>query len=257
MKKRLFTFWLCLVMAFVPVNVMATSLDAVVQQNEVNGQTMNDNGIGVDGNSILDDVASKSDMTAQTEMSKKISEPLYKVASLFIQILFYIITLFLPVQCIAELGFLVLPIGRTGGMKEESNMIGQNNSMNSGMAGGMGGYGMNRGYGMGGASGMNRGYGMGGTMGMTGGMGGGMNAGQQPVLETKFLGIKVSENTVAIASSQVSTVAKLKEYGKDTTVKIIFSGVIAVLLVTGVLTTVYSTIGQAVANALANASGMI
>lgn len=251
MEKRLFTFWLCLVIVFVPVNVMATSLDAVVQQNEVNGQTVNDNGIGVDGNSILDDVASKSDMTAQTEMSKKISEPLYKVASLFIQIFFYIITLFLPVQCLAELGFLVLPIGRTGGMKEDSNMLGQNNGMNGGMSGGMGGYGMNRGYGMGGGYGMNRGY------GMAGGMGGGMNAGQQPVLETKFLGIKVSENTVAIASSQVSTVAKLKEYGKDTTVKIIFSGVIAVLLVTGVLTTVYSTIGQAVANALANASGMI
>lgn len=256
MRKRLFTFWICLVMAFIPVNVMATSLDAVVEQNETGGQAADNSG-GTTGGSILNDIADKSDMTAQTEMTQKLSAPLYKVASLLTQIFFYIITLFLPVQCLAELGFLILPIARTGGMKEDSNMLGQNNSMNSGMGGG---YGMNRGYGMGGGYGMNRGYGMGGMsggMGMAGGMNNGMNAGQQPVLETSFLGIKVSENTIAIASSQVSTVSKLKEYGKDTAVKIIFSGVIAVLLLTGVLTTLYSAIGQSVANALANAGGMI
>lgn len=247
MRKKLFVTWTWIMLLLVPVPVFAASLDEVVTQNEAQGSGTN-NGDANGSSSIIDSISEKSDMSKETEITAKISSPLIKAASIVAQIMFYIIVALLPVSVLADLGFLVIPFARTGG--QQSNMTGQN-SMNNGYGGmstGYGGMGMNRYGGMG----MNRYGGMG--MGMNNGMG---NAGQQPIMENKFLGIKVSENVIAIASSQVSTVEKIKEYAKDTTVKIVFSGVICVLLITGVLTRVALTIGDSVGNAISSAGGML
>lgn len=249
MRKKLFVTWAWIMLLLVPVPVFAASLDEVVTQNEAQGSGTN-NGGNSSSNSIIDSISEKSDMSKETEITAKISSPLIKAASIVVQIMFYIIVGCIPISTLADLGFLVIPFARTGG--QQSNMLGEN-SMNNGYGGmstGYGGMGMNRYGGMG--MGMNRYGGMG--MGMNNGTG---NAGQQPIMENKFIGIKVSENVIAIASSQVSMVEKLKVYAKDATVKIIFSGVICVLLITGVLTRIALTIGGSVGNAISSAGGML
>lgn len=256
MRKKLIVMCVWFLMATVPVPVIAQSLDDVVNSTtdgevtndavQKNAQeSVQDNSSNVYSTSVLDDINSKSDMSKQTEMTKNASGPIFAASSLLTQLIFYLITLGLPVAVLADLGFLVIPFLRTGGVNSQSNMLGQNGGMAGGMMGGM-----NRGYGM--AGGMNRGYGMNGGMmgGMNSGMAGGMNAGQQPITQDKFLIIKVSENVIAIASSQVSTTEKMKEYVKDSIVKVVASGIMAVLFVTGALTKLSIFLGEAVGNAI-------
>lgn len=261
MKKKTLVACMLFMLATTPVPIMAASLDDIVTQQEVQaeigsdntGTTNSSNGTSVSG-SVIDDIAQHSDMSKQDEMTAKISSPLYKAANICVQLLFYIIMLFMPVQVLADLGFIVLPIGRTGNGNNgmQGNMQGgMNGGMNSGFGGGYGG-----GYGSRYGGGYNSGYG-GGYNSMNNGMGNGMNGAGMTGDKTKFLCIPVSENVVQIAYAQDTFGNKMKTYFKDAAIKAIFGGACAVLFVTGVTTRLAIVIGNAAGNALASASGMI
>lgn len=261
MKKRIAVMCTFVMLAITPAPILAASLDDVINQqqeqttaNEVSAEVQSNN---TSSGSVLDDIASKANLEKEHEITKKVASPLYIAASVITQCLYYIIVLALPVQVLANLGFITIPFLRMGG-PAESNMIGQNgmnNGMNAGMgygnrygAGGMGmGYGSR--YGAGGM-----GYGAG--MGMNSGMG--MNgAAGQPIMKDKFIVIPVSENVIAIANSQVKTIDKVKEYVKDSVITVVAASGIGVLMITGVLTKLGLIIGNAVGNAITSAGGMI
>lgn len=253
MKKKTLVACMLFMLAATPVPIMAASLDDIVTQQEVQAEIGSDNTSGTSSSSstsgsVLDDIAQHSDMSKQDEMTAKIASPLYKVANIGVQLLFCIIMLFMPVQVLADLGFIVLPIGRTGNGND-----GMQCNMQGGMHGGMSGYG-------GGYSG---GYGSryggmgGGYNSMNNGMNNGMNGAGAMGDKTKFLCIPVSENVVQIAYAQDTFGNKMKTYFKDAAIKAIFGGACAVLFVTGVTTRLAIVIGNAAGNALASASGMI
>ena len=251
MKKKTLVACMLFMLATTPVPIMAASLDDIVTQQEVQAEIGSDSTSGTSSSSststsgsVLDDIAQHSDMSKQDEMTAKIASPLYKVANIGVQLLFYIIMLFMPVQVLADLGFIVLPIGRTGN---------GNNGMQGNMQGGMNsGYNsMNSGYNSmnnGRYNGMNSGYNS---------MNNGMNGAGAMGDKTKFLCIPVSENVVQIAYAQDTFGNKMKTYFKDAAIKAIFGGACAVLFVTGVTTRLAIVIGNAAGNALASASGMI
>lgn len=241
MKKKTLVACMLFMLATTPVPIMAASLDDIVTQQEVQAEIGSDstgtanssNGTSTSG-SVIDDIAKHSDMSKQDEMTAKLSSPMYKVASICTQLLFYVLMLFTPVQVLADLGFIVLPIGRTGD-DSQGNMRGN-------MQGGM-----NSGY-----NSMNSGYNS-----MNNGRYNGMNGSGAMGGKTKFLCIPVSDNVVQIAYSQETFSLKMKTYFKDAAVKTILGGACAVLFVTGVTTRLAIVIGNAVGNAIVSASGMI
>lgn len=248
MKKKTLVACMLFMLAATPVPIMAASLDDIVTQQEVQAEIGSDstgtanssNGTSTSG-SVIDDIAKHSDMSKQDEMTAKLSSPMYKVASICTQLLFYVLMLFTPVQVLADLGFIVLPIGRTGD-DSQGNMRG---NMQGGMNSGYNS--MNSGY-----NSMDSGYnsmnnGRYNRMNGSGAMGG----------KTKFLCIPVSDNVVQIAYSQETFSLKMKTYFKDAAVKTILGGACAVLFVTGVTTRLAIVIGNAVGNAIVSASGMI
>lgn len=253
MKKKTLVACMLFMLAATPVPIMAASLDDIVTQQEVQAEIGSDNtgtanssnGTSTSG-SVIDDIAKHSDMSKQDEMTAKLSSPMYKVASICTQLLFYVLMLFTPVQVLADLGFIVLPIGRTGNDTHGNMQGNMQGGMNSGYGGGYGSR-----YG-----GMNSGYG-GGYNSMNNGMGNGMNGAGAIGGKTKFLCIPVSDNVVQIAYSQETFSLKMKTYFKDAAVKTILGGACAVLFVTGVTTRLAIVIGNAVGNAIVSASGMI
>lgn len=258
MKKKTLVACMLFMLATTPVPIMAASLDDIVTQQEVQAEIGSDSTSGTSSSSsastsgsVLDDIAQHSDMSKQDEMTAKIASPLYKVANIGVQLLFYIIMLFMPVQVLADLGFIVLPIGRTGNGND-----GMQGNMQGGMHGGMSGYGGGYGSRYGGMGGGYSGYG-GGYNSMNNGMNNGMNGAGAMGDKTKFLCIPVSENVVQIAYAQDTFGNKMKTYFKDAAIKAIFGGACAVLFVTGVTTRLAIVIGNAAGNALASASGMI
>lgn len=260
MKKKTLVACMLFMLATTPVPIMAASLDDIVTQQEVQADIQSDSTSGASNSSsnsgssasgsVLDDIAQHSDMSKQDEMTAKISSPMYKVANIFVQVIFYIIMLFMPVQVLADLGFIVLPLGRTGD---------GNNSAHGNMQGGM-----NSGYGSGYGGGYGSGYGSrygggysGGYNSMNSSMGNGMNGAGAMGDKTRFLCIPVSENVVQIAYSQETFSVKMRTYFKDAAVKTIFGGACAVLFVTGVTTRLAIVVGNAVGNAIVGAGGMM
>ena len=197
------------------------------------------------------------------------------VAAFIVQVLSYVIILFLAVRVLLDLAFIALPFTRTflaNGYSGQAQASGQG-MMNPGMGGGMmgggmgmGGMGMGGGYGHGRYGGMG-GMGMGGMnqmggMGMQGQMAGQnamMNRNSSMVGNVQFVS-NAALNAVATESAigpDGKTQSPFKIYFKDMAITLIITPILIVLAATGVVTQFGLVIAQFLVGFIQKAGTMI
>jgi hypothetical protein len=200
-------------------------------------------------------------LDGESEAATKVNQGIKKVASFIIQVLSYVIVLFLVVRVVVDLCYILIPFTRSflgNGFQGTAPSGGQQPGMNGGGIGGIGGIGAMNGY--------SSGYGMNRYSGGIGGYGSSMNSmnvgqqgAQQPAGRTQWVS-NAALNAVA-AQSVVGPDGKpaspLKIYAKDMIVVLVVTPILLTLAITGVLTDLGFLLGQLLANAISGISGMV
>lgn len=242
----------------------APSLDEIGSETDSSG----DLGLELDGSEdslsqALDEAADMGDVTPQAQ---KVGAAMTKVCTIAVQIISYVITLGLVLTTGLDLAFIAVPIlqdslsGGAVGMGPQQGQQGMQQGGMGGMSGGMGGYGMSNGMGGMGSYGMSGGMG---GYGMSNGMGGmqaqqGMQAGGMPGAGRCYVS-KAALNAVAMDGQPGPTgkpSSAIRIYAKEMAVKIAGTGILTVLLISGVLTQLGVVAGSALANAIGSIRGM-
>lgn len=230
------------------INGNNTSVSQDVGTNGGNGATVNqgqnenyggadlDGGVGADlgGNSggpLVDEIKDATKIDGTSAGATKINQGIKKVASFIIQILSYVLTIFLTVRVLLDLIYIAIPFSRGflgGGAQPAGGQPGMGGQTSMGM--GMNSMGMNS---------------MGGNM--SGGMAGGMG-GQQ--------GSKITlVSNAAVNATQQPT--PLKFYAKDMVVTLIIVPILIILAVTGVLADLGFLLGDLIAKMIGGIGNML
>ena len=229
-------------------NVQASSLSDVINENMIQQQESTGGESVSQGNAQNNDIINELQHANQYDDSVQsvdyINSLTSKAASVIVQVLGYFLTAFLAVRVVLDLCYIALPFTRSILANGYSGTAPQSN--NGGMQGPMGG--------MNGMGGMSRMGGLSGPTGMMGAMGGAPNGmmpsmggqmgAQQPAGKIQFVSTAALN---AVAAEQNGEQHPLRMYAKDMIVILVFTVVLLILAVSGVLTNLGLLIGKAIA----------
>lgn len=240
MKKTLLTAVVAIMIAIVgfkATNVMAGSLDDVVNEAEQKDSSItnsdNDNGDNL-AKTIYDVGIQNSDMSGIGEEAQKVAPAIYRISKFITQVIIICIFALIPITLLLDVGYVFVPIGRTGASKS-GNGVGNSGYGNSYGGGAYGGY--NNSFG--GSA-----------------YGSGESSGVQQDGKNKFLGFPVSNEAIQIGNMQSPFTEKVKMLAKDTMLRGICTVAFIVLVATGLLQKLGGVVGGAVGNAICEAIGL-
>lgn len=264
MKRTYLTILLSLVLAFVIAfpafadGEGGTTLEQVIQQNV---QQVTKQGDTIEsGKDIIKDLGKSTDLRERLPEVEKAGEGIKRIVSIIVQIIAYVITFGLVLRVTLDLMYIGLPFmrgflanGYTGNPRAAtggSTTPGGYGGMSPGMGFG-GGFGFQKPFGFGGYGG----YGM----GMHSTMASSNNtANKQPnriqLVSNAALNAVAAESTVG---PDGKTVSPIKVYMKDMVLVLVFTPIMLVLAISGVLTQLGFALGELISNALRGFGGSL
>ena len=228
------------------IETIPTVPESVEQTEEISEAKITETEQQNNENEFLAQIKSATDLSEQTELSKKVNSATNTLAGFIVQVLSYFITAFLVVRVVLDLCYITIPFTRSmlsNGYAGSVNMS-QGNPMSAAQQGGFGMNGMQGN--MNGMAPMN--------MQMQGQPGVSPASGKTQGISTAALNAVASEQTVGANGKSNNA---LKEYSKDMVVLLVATVILLTLAITGALTDLGFLIGQVLTNSIQGIGNMI